>query len=166
MNAALTEQRHGSDCGCARCIGFPTGNTLAERHGAYADPSRFVGRVQELADAYRPHLPAWSPADEPLLKLFALTVIRTERAAAAIAELDQGTGSRELGGYLVPEYEKLGRLRQDLRSWIALAARLADQLGMSPTSRARLAGDLAVAQRTLTARSLREQYGADHEGAA
>jgi hypothetical protein len=38
---------------------------------------------------------------------------------------------------------RLDRLSQDSRGWMKSAARLLEMLGMSPTSRARLAGDLA-----------------------
>ena len=44
----------------------------------------------------------------------------------------------------------LSRLRQDLRAWIGLARRLANDLGLTPTSRAKLGLDIAATQRTLS----------------
>lgn len=85
MTETLPQERvHGAGCDCLRCKGFEVGNAVAETHGAYVDPCRFDGRVTELADAYRPHLAVWCAADEPLLRMFCVTIVRVERASAAL----------------------------------------------------------------------------------
>src|SRR5262249_38692934 len=141
-----------------RCSGFHAGNDLPTKHGAYSSPLKLEARAMEIANDLRPLLPLYSPADEPVLRLLALTLVRIERAAAALEELDVHAAS-ELGPYVYAEADKLARLRHDLRSWISTGDRLLDRLGMNPTARARLASDLAATQRTITAQTLRDRYG-------
>jgi hypothetical protein len=107
----------------------------ALKHGAYS--SLLTGpRACELAVEIRASLPLYSPADAPSVLLLALTLARVERAAAALdAADDSGTA------------DTLDRLGRDLRSWIGTATRLLSELGMTPSSRARLGLDVALAQR-------------------
>jgi hypothetical protein len=149
---------HDPDCLCVRCSGFQPGNNVPVRHGAYSSPLKLEARAAEIANELRPLLPLYSPVDEPALRLAAITLVRVERAAAALEEIDARATS-EIGTYLFEQHDKVARLRSDLRSWISTCDRLLDRLGMNPTSRARLASDLAVTQRTITAQTLRERYG-------
>ena len=131
---------------------FEKDNQAALRHGGYA----LVGigkRGSEIADEIRPTLPAYSVADEPVLLLFSTTLARIERGTDALETVDEN--SSPLGQYLGPNdgpnlAPDLARLRQDLRAWIGLARRLANDLGLTPTSRAKLGLDIAATQRTLS----------------
>jgi hypothetical protein len=107
-------------------------------------------RAREIADEIRPTLPAYSPADEPVLLLLATTLVRIERASAAMEMVDEN--ATPLGPYLGGgKGEDLGpglqRLREDLRRWINTARGLASDLGLTPTSRARLGLDIVTAQK-------------------
>jgi hypothetical protein len=132
---------HGSDCVCARCVGAQPGNALAATHSAYVSPVKLDRRAEEIAALVRPTLLLYSPADEPVLRLFCVTCVRIERASAALSKIDE-TGSSEIAPYLVDAADKLGRLRSDLRGWINTARNLANDLGMTPRSRAALGLDL------------------------
>jgi hypothetical protein len=149
---------HGDACTCVRCIGFQPGNNLPVKHGSYSSPLKLEPRAAEIANELRPLLPLYSPVDEPALRLAAITLVRVERAAAALDEIDARATS-EVGTYLFEHHDKVARLRHDLRSWISTCDRLLDRLGMNPTSRARLASDLAATERTMTAQTLRDRYG-------
>jgi hypothetical protein len=149
----VKRDRHGPDCDCQRCRGFGKGNDAALRHGGYS----LVGiseRAAEIANQVRPTLPAYSVADEPALLLLATTLARIERANAAVETVDENASP--LGSYLGAGGDEptlapnLQRLREDLRAWIGLARRLTNDLGMTPTSRAKLGLDIAATQRTLS----------------
>ena len=139
---------------------FENGNQAARRHGGYS----LLGigdRATEIADQVRETMPAYAPCDEPVLLLLATTLARVERASAAIELVDE-TATSALSEYLGGGEEAtlapdLARLRSDLRSWINAARRLANDLGMTPTSRARLGLDLVAAQRI--GNELVERYG-------
>lgn len=139
---------------------FEKGNQVARKHGGYSLLS-LGDRASEIADEIRPTLPAYAPADEPTLLLFATTLARVERASAAIALVDENSTS-PLSEYLAADEPtlapNLSALRNDLRSWINTARRLANDLGLTPTSRARLGLDIAAAQKMLGA-DLVERYG-------
>jgi hypothetical protein len=131
---------------------FERGNQAALQHGGYA----LLGigdRATEIAADVRPTLPAYAAADEPVLLLLATTLARIERANAAIELVDENSTSalsEYLGGDEKTLAPDLSRLRQDLRAWIGLARRLANDLGLTPTSRARLGLDIASAQRAFS----------------
>jgi hypothetical protein len=138
---------------------FENGNQAALRHGGYS----LLGigdRATEIADEIRPTLPVASVADEPVLLLLATTLARIERANEAIEVVDENSTSA-LSEYLAGDEPTLApdlsRLRQDLRAWIGLARRLASDLGLTPTSRARLGLDIVAAQRIGS--GLVERYG-------
>ncbi len=128
---------------------FQAGNILAKRHGAYSTVE-LRGRAADLAGEIRDHLPIYSPADEPVVRLLAIVLARVERASFALDEVDEHLATQPLGAYLAEGAERLDRLRKDLRNWIATAAKLSDSLGMTPSSRARLGLDVALAHRALT----------------
>jgi hypothetical protein len=150
--------RHGEDCGCTRCEGFQPGHELSVRHAAYSK-LRLQPRAEDLRRQLAPLVPFHTEADAPLVDLVSFTLAQVERAALVLA-IEQAESVRAVEEGRPPS-PRLDRLAADSRAWVKTAARLLDQLGLSPTARARLAGDLAGAERTLTAAALREQYGAD-----
>jgi hypothetical protein len=119
------------------------GHDLSVQHGAYVSPLKLGERTQEIADSVRPYLPTYSPAVEPTLGSYALCLVRIERGAAALEEVELET---ELG----VEYKRKGEddllfnLRSDVRAWIRLAAKLAAELGITPASSARIMRDVGV----------------------
>lgn len=127
---------------------FEPGNQAHGSHLAYA----LLGigdRAREVADEIRPTCPAYSPADEPVVLLLATTLVRIERANTAMEEVD--AKASPLGPYLGDDFGPgLARLREDLRRWINTARGLASDLGLTPTSRARLGLDIAATARTLS----------------
>jgi hypothetical protein len=147
------ESRHGPDCPCPRCRGFEPGNQLSKGHGAppvhgaYAT-LRLGARAPEIADALRGDVPGYRASDEPTLLLLGVTLARIEAAVAAVDDA-------------VPA--ELERLRSDLRGWVNTARRLLNDLGMSPTARARLGVDVAVAKRAWTLTEIAEQAEAERE---
>lgn len=152
MTRQLRSVEHGEDCSCVRCRGFEQGNAFAVRHGGYS-LAGIGDRAAVIADEIRPTLPAYSVADEPVLLLLATTLARIERGNAAIEAVD--AVSEPLGGYLAASDEptlapNLATLRADLRAWINAARRLANDLGLTPTSRAKLGLDIAATQRALS----------------
>jgi hypothetical protein len=150
---------HGPECPCTRCEGFSPGNTLGRRFepgntaalrtGAYVASSRLGPRVDELTEETIAVMPVFTPADRPAVELFAITRVRIEIAQAALNDLDE-KASNPLSTYLIEESPNLQRLREDLGRWTTRALRLADALGMTPTSRARLGLDIAATRRQLS----------------
>lgn len=106
---------------------FEPGNAAAVRHGAYATLA-LGPRVDQLADELRGIVPAYTPSDEPALRLLGLALARLERVETALS--DAKPGERQ-------------RLRQDALGWANAARRLLNDLGMTPTSRARLGLDIS-----------------------
>jgi len=138
---------------------FENGNQVARKHGGYS----LLGmgdRATEIADDIRPTLPAYAAADEPVLLLLATTLARIERANEAIEIVDANSTSA-LSEYLAGDEKtlapNLAALRSDLRGWINTARRLANDLGLTPTSRAKLGLDIVAAQRIGS--GLVERYG-------
>ncbi len=118
---------HGPDCTCVRCAGFESGHALSLRHGAYAVVA-LGPRVDELAGQVRELVPGYQPADEFAVRLLCLTMVRLERAEAALEQAEPGD---------------LARLRQDALGWANTMRRVLNDLGMTPTARARLGLDVA-----------------------
>jgi hypothetical protein len=133
---------HGARCQCTRCTGFQPGHDLSTKHGAYAE-IKLGPRVNELAVDLRVLIPAYSPSDEPALRLLAMTLARLERAETALE---------------AAEPEDLGRLRQDALGWANAARRLLNDLGMTPTARARLGLDLTRAKGEALRAHLEQAY--------
>jgi len=125
---------------------FQVGNILARRHGSYSSVE-LRGRAIDLAGEIRDHLPLYSPADEPAVRLLSIVLARVERANDALDEVDEHFAGAPLQAFLAKNGEGLDRLRKDLRQWINTAAKLASELGMTPSSRSRMGLDLALAAR-------------------
>jgi hypothetical protein len=139
---------HPPDCSCTRCQGFPLNHELSLTHGAYSSPARLAPEAERYASWIRETAPLRGDANEPLVALASLSLRRAELAALALDELDTSTETRPLAQYVgAGEFTlQLQRLREDMRGWIGLAARLLDKLGCSPTSRAALGLDVVKAQ--------------------
>lgn len=133
--------RHGPECPCTRCTGFPAGHQVGLRHGAYA-PLRISARATEIAEA----LAVLAP-DVPgvVLQVMATTLVRVEVAQAACDEVDAAVakGGSALAAYLGSGAPPLERLRADLRGWTNVASRFFEQLGMTEMAAARISEALA-----------------------
>ena len=110
---------------------FERGNDAAVKHGATAT-LKLAPRAEEVADEIRALVPARSEADEPAVRLLALTLAQIEAAAAWVAE----RGIVDAKGQPAP-------VLKAMTTMINSAARLADRLGMTPAGRAQLGLDLA-----------------------
>jgi hypothetical protein len=137
---------------------FEPGNTLAERHGAYAAELRLSthARVEELASAIRATQPVSHPADEGAVQRLALVYRRIELSAAALDEVDAALAEKPLAAYrdgvLILE-----RLRVDHARWLREAGRIEAELARTPASRAKLGLHLALGRRALTVVELHER---------
>jgi hypothetical protein len=118
---------------------------LAVKHGSYATAA-LGPRVDELADQIRGLVPVYTPSDEIALRLLCLALARQERAEAALAEADASDTTR---------------LRQDALGWANAARRLLNDLGMTPSSRAKLGLNVARARGA----ALREHLAANYPDA-
>lgn len=110
------------------------GNQLAVKHGAEA-LLRLQPRAEKIAAQLREIVPARSESDEPTIRLLSLVLARVETANLWLAENGIFRNSR---GDPQPVLKVLS-------TWENTAARLADRLGLTPTSRAALGLDLARA---------------------
>lgn len=90
-------------------------------------------RAAEIADDLRAIVPASSSSDEPTIRLLALVLARVEAANNWLAE--KGI-FRDAKGNVQPVIKSLS-------TWENTAGRLLDQLGLTPTSRAKLGVHLA-----------------------
>ncbi len=95
-------------------------------------------RAAEITDDLREVVPAYAPSDEPTLGLLGLVLARIEKATAALDKVDEMSEANPLAAYTVGEAAKLQRLREDARGWVNTARRLCNDLGLTPTSRAKL----------------------------
>jgi hypothetical protein len=110
---------------------FEPGNAAAVRHGAYA-PVLLQPRVAELEVEIAAVVPNYRRSDAHIVKLLAICEASIERAVAGLETVAPGD---------------MARLEADLRSWINSARRLANDLALSPTARARLKLDVALERR-------------------
>lgn len=137
---------HGDGCGCVRCTGFQPGNEhrvepgndLATKTGAYASIVKLTPEIDQVAGALEELVPVASRSDRPTISLLATALVRISRAEQAIADAE---GRRD--------YDGASSIRSSQRRWVNTAGRLADQLGLSPSSRVRLGLDLALGYRAL-----------------
>jgi hypothetical protein len=131
---------------------FPRGNLLQMTHGAGVGLMHLAPRADEIANTIRAILPLYSEADEPVVRLLAISQARIERAVAALDKIDDQLGDDPLSAYLGPDaaVKTLQRLREDCRGWINTSKRLASELGMTPASRAKLGLDVALTRRALS----------------
>jgi hypothetical protein len=115
------------------------GRGIATTHGAYSARA-LSGRVDELTDELRGVVPGAEAADDTVIRLLALLLAQIEAANAWVAE--RGLFKRAGKGEPQPILTMQAR-------WITAAAKLCDQLGLTPSSRVRLgvvaAGDDAYA---------------------
>jgi hypothetical protein len=100
------------------------------------------GEIADRAAAVAELVPGMCPAFVPVVDLYAITSVRIERAQAALAKLDEVTGDDPLAPFISESAPRLDRLREDLRRWLDLAARLLVQLGLTPASAAALGADV------------------------
>jgi hypothetical protein len=129
---------------------FGRGNTAAVRHGAQATLA-LQPRAAEIADDLRLIVPAVSDADEPAIRVLALLLARLEAANAWLAERETIFANKR--GEVWPVLKLVG-------SWENSATRLFDQLGLTPTARARLGVDLSrLRQGEALQAHLVERYG-------
>jgi hypothetical protein len=132
---------------------FEVANLAARRHGAQVSSWRLAPRAEEIAAELAELVPASSPSDGPTVSLLATILCRLEIANAYV----------ERNGL----FDARGRPRPIVRlvsTWENSAGRLLDQLGMSPTSRARLGLDLTRARGEALRAHLEEHYeGPAHE---
>lgn len=119
----MAESSHGPDCPCPRCTGFTEGNDLAVRHGAYSSLA-LQPRAEEHAAALREDMgDLYDPRFEGVISTTAGAGVQYERALAA---LETATSS------------DLRWLREDARAWARLYLHGLAELGLTPTSAARL----------------------------
>lgn len=103
-------------------------------------------RAQAIAESLRPHVPGYQDGDEPVLALLGLALARCDAMAGY------------LDGYEgIDEPEGTTRLRQELNQQMRNAAKFAAELGLTPTSRANIVGNVATA--TAIREHLRDRYG-------
>ena len=121
---------------------FEPGVATTETHGSHASIARLGARPQEIADAIRPFVAAYSPGVEPIVQCYAVTLTRIERGAHALDAVEEGTDIGE--SYKRREDDMLMSLRKDLRAWIRLSVTLAGELGLTPSSAARILRDVGV----------------------
>jgi hypothetical protein len=133
----------------------PLGNQLGLKHGCYS-VLRLRGRAEQIRAEIEPLVPLLSPSDGPMLDTLSFILSQLERASAILGheQLEEGQAIAE-GRPVAKELRSdLVRLAADARGWANSAARLADQLGLTPTSRARLGLDV------VRARSAKEELDA------
>jgi hypothetical protein len=126
----------------------PLGNDLAVKHGAFA-MLKLAPRAAEIADDLRAVVPAYSPADEPTVRLLALSLAQVEAATLYLAE----------HGFTDKRGKTQGVLRH-LGTMMNTASRLCNALALTPTSRAKLGLNLTRTGDALRAH-LDERYGGE-----
>jgi hypothetical protein len=137
---------HGDGCACQRCRGFGPFNTVPVQHGAYSSAVRLArdDETREIADAIRESLPFATPGTETTVELLAITLRRVRAATLAIERVDAAAEDDPLSVYVAQGDLPLARLRDDLRGWIRLAAKLAESLALTPAAYGRLQRDLGM----------------------
>jgi hypothetical protein len=168
---------HDDRCECKRCAGFGPRNEAAVRHGAYATV-HLAPRAQEIADAIVHELEAeglWRPMFGPAISIAAVTLVRVERAEAALQAAEdalakQGAGPVEayLGNHGA---NPMQRLREDSRRWANAARGYLNDLGLTPRALAAIARDTGLARATRSAAALQtlgehleREHGTEEEG--
>jgi len=123
------------------------GNELALKHGATAT-LRLAPRAAAIAEGLRAIVPARTESDEPSLRILALVLARVEVANEWLAEngLFRGKGEPQ-------------PILKVLSTWENTAARMADRLGLTPTSRAALGLDVARARGEAARAHIASTYG-------
>jgi hypothetical protein len=143
------EPKRGRESLPEHFVPWEPGNQVARKHGAFSE-LRIPERAAELAAGLRAVVPALSDADEPTIRLLATVLARCEAAGEWLAE--KGIFANDVG--------ELQPVLRALSTWENTAARLLNDLGCTPTSRARLGLDLSRATGGL-AEYLAERYSTD-----
>lgn len=128
--------------------GADPGNERAATHGAYGQA--IAPRAAELREELLELAPVVSDADQPTVTLLARILARLEKADAWVDE--HGL------------FDRAGRVRPILKvvgGWETTAARLCDQLGLTPTARAKLGLNLERARGEALRGHVRDHYGGD-----
>lgn len=141
----------GGHPGTANLIPAQPGEMRALKHGAWS-LALTSERSGELADYLASIVPADSTADEPAIVLLAQVLARIERANAWL----EVHGDLDAKGNPRPVHRVLA-------TWEAQARRLCADLGLTPTSRARLGLDVARARGAALRDHLDEHYS-DKDG--
>lgn len=130
--------------------GAGPGNRRALRHGVYSERDlepRAVALRSDLAEL----VPGGTAADEAAVTLLGWQLARIEQANTYLAE----KGIMDAKGRPRP-------ILKMLSTWENSASRLCDQLGLTPTSRARLGVDLTrIKGGKALAEHIAKRYGAD-----
>lgn len=108
------------------------GPPLAATHRAYSARA-LAPRVEQLTDELREVVPGAESADDTVIRLLALLLAQIEAANVWVAE----RGLFRRAGRGVPTGTPQPILTMQAR-WITAAAKLCDQLGLTPSSRVRL----------------------------
>lgn len=116
------------------------GNTLAAKSGVYSE-RLLRPRAEELRAELQELVPVSTAADGPAIELLAWNLARIERANAYLAEVGILDGRGEPRPVL-----------KVLSTWERTAARLFDQLGLTPPARAKLGVDVQRLRRGEAAR--------------
>lgn len=160
---------HGGGCACQRCRGFGPLNTVPVQHGAYSSALRLArdDETREIGDTIRESLPFATPGAETTVELLAITLRRVRAATVAIERVDAAAEDDPLSVYVAEGGQPLARLRDDLRGWIRLAAKLAESLALTPAAYGRLQRDLGLgadagARAQLALDRLRRHVGEHH----
>jgi len=153
---------HGEPCLCTRCVGFQASNTVALKHGARRSDLALSRepRVAELVEQIRATQPVSHPADVGACWRLALAYRRAELSARALDAADSELAEHPLAAYR-DGAEFLGRLREDHARWLRLAGKVEEELGRTPTSRAKLGLHIALGRRALTVVDLHDAAGAE-----
>lgn len=118
--------KHPDGCQCNRCVGFQAGNLVSVRHGANSMKvvaPHAVAIAEELREALGDE---YSPTNEHLVQMAALSLARVGLVHEAILSLDGGKPETGL------------RLSADARGWTNAAVKLLESMGLTPMSKARL----------------------------
>ena len=133
---------------------FEKGNQVAWTHGGQVSAWRVGPRAAEIASTLREVLPVRSDADEPLIAVL----------ANAWARLELMTAWLDKNG-LMDSHNRPRPVLKLISTTENTCARLLDQLGCSPTSRARLGLDVVRAGQALRDH-IERNYGTKGDGDA
>ena len=152
--AKTVRKPHEPDCTCQRCRGFQPGNGLSTTHGAYS-VVQLAPRAREVADGITAAMireDLWRDSFGSAVSACAVVLVRLERAEAALQhaeDLVATDGASPLAMYLGRDgRDPLGRLREDSRRWANAARGYLNDLGLTPTSLARIARDTGIGRAT------------------
>jgi hypothetical protein len=157
---------HDESCSCHRCLAFQPGNALALKHGAYA-VVEIQGRAREVEESLVAALRSedlWRPSFAPTVAICAVTLVRVERAYAAIAQLDDAA-ENPLAAYLGERAQAVEKVREDLRRWTNTARQHLAELGLTPSALARIARDTGqgkAARASAAIRALADHVEREH----